>query len=733
MKPSVDARSFAFSDFAAIALVLLLALCVLWIDSRFPHLQKAGSVVPVAATLAIGALAYGLLRARRRERRLLAAAEARERSLRHITENVPVSIVHYDIDEKCLYANRRYAQRYGFTQESILGRHVSDIVGEPIHAQTGRFRGRVLAGETVRFERPHRNLDGAERWIEVTLAPEMAPGGKVIGHFGLHLDITERKRTEEALSGRERELRLVAENIPALVARIDRDGTIQYANQRYARALGVDHASIVGRTLRDVLGGRMHETNRPQREQVLAGKEMRFERRHTLPGGIEAILDVMLTPRFTALGSVEGYFLLAIDITARSRAERLVVLEHEVARVLAGADDARSGIMAVLRLICESEGWDCGRQFAIDENTGVMRMRNAWGIRDDAVSRYIEESGRLEFSPGTGLVGLAWQSGVPLWSDDTGNDPRAHARMLAQATGIRGAFVVPVAIEGRAIGVLSFSSRQVREPEPMLLDTMRAIGSQVGVFLGRMEAEAVLLRLNAELESRVEERTMQLRIANQDLESFSYTVSHDLRAPLRAIDGFGTLLATEHAGNLDPAAQDYIRRMREGALSMAQLIDDLLKLAQVARRDIRRTTVSLSEIADSIVAELRQGQPDRSAIILIAPGLVVDADPNLIRIAMRNLLENAWKFTGRTGAARIEFGTDSRPEVQAFFVRDNGAGFDMAYVEKLFQPFQRLHRKDEFEGTGIGLATVRRIVQRHGGRVWADSAIGQGTTIYFSL
>ena len=221
--------------------------------------------------------------------------------------------------------------------------------------------------------------------------------------------------------------------------------------------------------------------------------------------------------------------------------------------------------------------------------------------------------------------------------------------------------------------------------------------------------------------------------ANQELESFSYSVSHDLRAPIRAINGFSRILLEDYGEKLDEEGKKHLRRVSEAALRMGVLIDDILRLSRVTRSEIRRGTVDLTQLAYSVVAELRQTSLERHVDVVIAPDLKVNADANLMRIVLENLLGNAWKFTQKHALARIEFGVTEKDNLTTYFVRDDGAGFDMNYVDKLFGPFQRLHDASEFEGTGIGLATVQRIIQRHGGKVWAEAAVEQGATFYFTL
>jgi signal transduction histidine kinase len=249
----------------------------------------------------------------------------------------------------------------------------------------------------------------------------------------------------------------------------------------------------------------------------------------------------------------------------------------------------------------------------------------------------------------------------------------------------------------------------------------------------RRQAEEAVRELNRTLESRVEERTSQLAAANRELDAFAYSVSHDLRAPLRAVDGFSQALEEDCAGVLDAQGKDYLGRIRRGCGRMGRLIDDILSISRLSRCELSTRNVPLTALAEEIAEELRAGAPGRQVEFRIAPGLSAQGDPVLLRALLANLLGNAFKFTSRTEAPVIEFGPTEEDGKPAFFVRDNGAGFDMRFADKLFGVFQRLHSAEEFEGSGIGLATVARIVARHGGTIRAAGEVGRGATFTFTL
>jgi PAS domain S-box-containing protein len=262
----------------------------------------------------------------------------------------------------------------------------------------------------------------------------------------------------------------------------------------------------------------------------------------------------------------------------------------------------------------------------------------------------------------------------------------------------------------------------------VVIAAIRENGRLVG--FGKVTRDLTERRAN---EEKLRRYAAELESANAELDAFAYSVSHDLRAPLRSIDGFSQILLEDYGTQLDAGGKDALGRVRAATQRMGGLIDDLLELSRVSRSEMRREAVDLSALAAAIVRDLRGRDRERKVEIVIAPQLAVRGDPRLLRVALENLLGNAWKYSGKRGDARIELSAIDQQGERIFSVRDNGAGFDMRYADKLFSAFQRLHGEAEFEGTGIGLATVQRVIRRHGGRIWAEGKVGEGATFYFTV
>ena len=292
---------------------------------------------------------------------------------------------------------------------------------------------------------------------------------------------------------------------------------------------------------------------------------------------------------------------------------------------------------------------------------------------------------------------------------------------------------LPIVEEYRTEKVMLIGHKTADPLPKELLNIYLAIAGLAGTTSERLHNERELNRHRAHLEELVKERTAKLDAANKELEVFSYAVSHDLRAPLRSIAGFSKALLDDHAERLDEEGKDFLNRIIAGGNRMGQMIDDMLNLSRVSRSELKREHVNLSAIVREISEEFHNAEPERQVEFVIADGLIMEGDGQLLHQVLENLLGNAWKFTAKREKARIEFGLLQSGDEEIYFVRDNGAGFDMSHADRLFSPFQRLHTTSEYSGTGFGLASVKRIVAHHGGRVWIEGEVGKGATVYFTL
>ena len=411
---------------------------------------------------------------------------------------------------------------------------------------------------------------------------------------------------------------------------------------------------------------------------------------------LESTQDPTSAHTWTADGHAVDILIAAVQELSLARSlEGIMAIVRRAARELTGAD----GATFVLR--------DGDRCFYAEENA----IQPLWkGMR---------------FPLSACVSGWAMQNRKAAVIPDIYDDPRVPAEAY-RPTFVKSLAMVPIrtAEPVGAIGNYWAKPHLAGAEEVRLL---QALADSTSIAMENVQ-------LYEELERRVRERTAQLEVANKELESFSYSVSHDLRAPLRAISGFGRMLESEAAEALGEKGRGHLQRILAAAGRMDQLTEDLLALARVTTLEIVRKPADLSQAAGSILETLRQQAPDRKAEVLIAPGVTVSCDARLVTAVLENLLSNAWKYTSKQSEARIEFGVErATGAVPVFFVKDNGAGFDMAYAGKLFGAFQRLHSEKEFPGNGVGLATVQRIVRKHGGRIWAESGPGKGATFRFTL
>jgi len=444
----------------------------------------------------------------------------------------------------------------------------------------------------------------------------------------------------------------------------------------------------------------------------------------------------------------------AIDVAKLNRtqealakhAERLRIL-HEIDRALIAEEATEAIAGAVLRPLRELLGVPRAIVNLFDLAAGEVEWLAAAGRR------------RIRLGPGVRysiqLMGdvKALQRGEPQLIDVHSLPPSPEVDALL-ASGVHVYMVVPMIAGGELIGALSFGGAPGPFPAEQV-DIAREAAMQLAIAIAQARLHERVKRQAEDLDLRVRERTQELSMAhtalqktnaelvqltsalqaaNRELETFSYSVSHDLRTPLRSINGFSQVLLEDAGTRLDAQDKEHLLRICGAAQRMGQLIDALLALARITRAELQREDVDLSALIKAIMADLQRQEPSRRVTCVIGEGLRACGDPRLLRVALENLLGNAWKFTAKCPRARIDVGRLGQSDgTLALFVRDNGVGFDMAYCDKLFGAFQRLHRQSEFPGTGIGLATVQRIVHRHGGRIWAEGAVDQGATFYFTL
>lgn len=450
-------------------------------------------------------------------------------------------------------------------------------------------------------------------------------------------------------------------------------------------------------------------------------------------------------------GGLIGGLAVFTDITERqladqelARTNRALKMLNRCNEALTRMDDEAGLLQQVCRLAVEGGGYQMAWVGYAQDDAARSILPMAHAGREEGYLSSIHLSWDADRPNGRGPAGQAIRSGQATVSEDiTRGDNQFHWAEEAVQRGYRSAVVLPLRDSSRTFGLLALYSASVEKLADDEIKLLQELADNLAFGIGnvrsrleRQQAQAEILRLNAGLEERVRQRTAELQMANQELEAFSYSVSHDLRTPLSAIDGFSGLLEKDfnEGGVVSDSCRHYLNRIRAGVAQMGELIDALLSLARVSRTNLRWDRADLSAMANAVLGGYREREPGRNVQLAIAPNLRAQGDPRLLQQVLDNLLGNAWKFSAKQPQARITFGCARGPDGQAVYaVRDNGAGFDMTYADKLFGAFQRLHTVTEFAGTGVGLATVHRIITRHGGRVWAESAPGQGATFYFTL
>ena len=622
------------------------------------------------------------------------AEQARD-NLAAIVENSNDAIISSSFSGIILSWNAAAERVLGYSAGEMIGRPNTSIYPPGWTSRIARNIERVRRGEVVPPHESHRmTKDGRMIDVLTSHSPIRDPDGNIVGASVILHDISALKQAAAAVQASEERFRAAFEQAGVGMGLRALDLDLSNApwlrvNQKLCDILGYTREELLRISSADFTPPEDRQAAIDYNEKLLRGEIKNYsrEKRYVRKDGRIIWADVSVSSVSGPDGRPSQVISVVRDITDSKRAEEA---RARLAAIVENSGDAIIG----RALDGTITSWNAGAEQVYGYTSGEAIGRNAIMLIPPERRDHFESNQKL--------------------LRDGGARPPYESINLAK--------------DGRRIPI-SASLFPIYDAEGKVTGCAAIIRD----ISERKRAEQEILKLNAELEQRVAERTRQLEATNKELEAFSYSVSHDLRAPLRGIDGFSQLLLQKYAGQLDATGSDYLQRIRRAGLRMAELIDDLLQLSKVSRANVTIETVDLSRLARSVLSELGDREPQRSVATDVQDGVEVGGDPRLLRVALENLLGNAWKFTGKREEARIRFGAREQDGEQAVFVEDNGAGFDIEYAHKLFGAFQRLHGATEFEGTGIGLATVQRIINLHGGRVWADSTLGKGATFYFVI
>lgn len=619
-----------------------------------------------------------------------------EAQYRVLFEDNPHPMWVYDLNTLAFLAvNDEAVRHYGYSRSEFLSMTLKDIrPAEDVPALLEDIN-RARSGQSNRGIWQHRKKDGALIDVEIAAHTLSVPDERA--QLILSLDVTERRRTEAELrEAQERMTGIISSAMDAIIT-VNAEQRVVLFNAAAEQMFGCTASEAVGQSLDRFIPERFRAAHR---EHIPAFARTHVTRRRM--GELGAIFGVRADgeefPIEASISQVEAggqrlYTVILRDISARKRAEEeLRRSEERYRRLFETAPDiiytlSASGVISSINPACETvTGWQAA---------ALLGQRFTVLIHPDDVKT------------GEAIFQQVMQ----------GETPPPYELRIPTNSGqwLVAEFVSSPQFEnGRVMGLLGIARD----------------------ITGRKQAEEQIRLWSEQLEQRVAQRTAELEAANRELEAFTYSVSHDLRAPLRAVAGFSRILREEYEPQLPAEAQRYLHRVQENAQQMGRLIDDLLAFSRLGRQPLKRQPVAPAEVVQSVLDELREEQAGRQVQINIGELPTCQADPALLKQVFANLLANALKFTRHCEVAVIEIGGRhqyAEENASVFFVKDNGAGFDMKYVHKLFGVFQRLHRAEEYEGTGVGLATVQRIIHRHGGRIWAESQLDQGATFYFTL
>jgi PAS domain S-box-containing protein len=529
---------------------------------------------------------------------------------------------------------------------------------------------------------------------------------------------------------------------PLAIAATDLDLRVKYFNTMAERIFGYRAEEVIGKTVHNIhlrekvdpaALDRAMELIRLGRDYHYVVEQVRDERRLFIETGITGIRDKN--------NALIGYFLMVQDITERKEAERRLAVQYAVIEILAKSGSPAEATPDILRSICEHVGWELGEVWLIDAGSPELRLGGIWQTPSLDAAEFNALSRSLAFERGRGLPGRVWEDNRPAWISDVAdvltekNFPRAAE---AQAAGLHAAFAFPIRSAGEMIGVMDFFSRSVRPPDDDLLKMFDALGSQIGDFITRKKAEETLVRYSRELER-----------SNKELQMFASIASHDLQEPLRIVSGFSQLLGQRYKGKLDKNADEFIGYVVDGTMRMQHLIKDLLDYSRVTTRGNPFKPANCDMVMQKALTNLKAAIEESSAVITADPLPVVTADESQLVHLFQNLIGNAVKYRRKEERPRIHISAKkiSDSAVQSairnpqsameagwlFSVQDNGIGVEPQYFDRIFEVFQRLHKRAEYPGTGIGLAICKKIVERHGGRIWVESDAGKGSVFFFTM
>jgi len=684
------------------AMAFTLACSVAWSLSA-PAAEHWGtfSIIALEATVLSAVLLFGARRVKRHYRSLRAANERlgeSEERLARIVETVPDGIVIFNRDGMITFANAAAEKILGLTRSEIAERtyhdpqwKITSVDGGPVPDQQLPFRRVMRTGEPLHgLEHAIEKPSGEHVILSINVAALRDASGDIAGMIAAMTDITGRRQAEEALRRANDTLAAMIQASPLAIFTTDLAGNIEMWNPAAERIFGWTAEELIGRSNPTVPEGAEEERcalrQRMLQGEAVTGLELRRKRRDG------ALIDVSLSAArlHDADGRVSGIMAVVADITERKRAEEALREAKDKYRTL--VEDALVGVCII------QDGRLAYVSPALAEASGYTQ-------------------GELAALPS--VLDLVAEEDRPLAAEiirkrlQNETAPRTHA--------FRGRRK-----DGSLADIEAHATLTQYNGRPAILGTMLDITD-------RKRAEEEIRRLNEELGQRVAERTAQLEAVNQELESFSYSVSHDLRGPLRAIDGYSRVLLEDHSASLDGEAQRLLNIIRRNTTNMARLIDDLLVLSRLGRRELKKSSANMAALVQSVVEEQGKQVPERSIDFVIGDLPPARGDSQMIHQLLENLISNALKFTQHQPSPRIEVGSRLEAGATVYYVRDNGVGFDMAYADRLFRVFERLHSMEQFEGTGVGLAIVKRIVERHGGRVWAEGTVDQGAAFYFTL